>query len=67
MHAMWYGVYIRRGLRVASSSIKGNARASKDGTGKSKFHAFFVSMNEHHTQKYENTIKIQVLEIPIGS
>ena len=34
-------IYIRRGLRVASSKIQGNAKASKCGTGKCKFHAFF--------------------------
>ena len=36
--------YIRRGLRVVGSKIQGNATASKSGTGKCKFHAFFVSV-----------------------
>ena len=34
--------YIRRGLRVVGSNVSGNAKASKGGTGKCKFHAFFV-------------------------
>ena len=38
-------IYIRRGLRVVSSNVQGNARASTRGTGKGKFHAFiFVPM-----------------------
>ena len=36
--------YIRRGLRVVGSKIQGNARASKGGTGKSKFHAFLLCL-----------------------
>ena len=35
-------IYIRRGLRVVGSNVSGNAKASKGGTGKCKFHAFFV-------------------------
>ena len=36
-------IYIRRGLRVVSSNVQGNATASIGGTGKCKFHAFFIS------------------------
>ena len=37
-------IYIRRGLRVVGSNVQGNATASDSGTGKSKFHAFFVCL-----------------------
>ncbi len=35
-------IYIRRGLRVVSSIILGNARASNRGTGKRQVPRFFV-------------------------
>ena len=37
-------IYIRRGLRVVGSNVQGNATASDSGTGKGKFHAFFVCL-----------------------
>ena len=37
----------RRGLRVVGSNVQGNARASRSGTGKSRFHAFFVYLLVH--------------------
>ena len=53
-------IYIRRGLRVVSSKIQGNATASKSGTGKGKFHAFLyaynkVKINWRNTQKLYKT------------
>ena len=39
--------YIRRGLRVVGSIRLGNATALKRGTGKGRFHAFFIVSNQY--------------------
>ena len=35
--------HIRRGFRVASSNLKGNARASNRGIGKNRIHVFLCT------------------------
>ena len=54
--------YIRRGLRVVSSILLGNATASIRGTGKCKFHAFIIpsyKINKTH-HRYIINIKPEV-------
>ena len=55
-------IYIRRGLRVVGSNVSGNAKASKGGTGKSRFHAFLYAYLQTHKQLNINQLNFIIMK-----